>query len=113
MRRFSLAICTPVLHVIERIVAPLGLRVDESSPWLDARLSDGSRVHAIIPLVHLQLGEQLGHELTVVPHAETAPTYDIHRVLHTSGVISEEVTLAGYSFRGIPEGRAVVTRAIQ
>ena len=33
-----------VLHVIERIVAPLGLRVDESSPWMDARLSDGSRV---------------------------------------------------------------------
>jgi len=35
-----------VLHVIERIVAPLGLRVDESSPWVDARLPDGSRVHA-------------------------------------------------------------------
>jgi pilus assembly protein CpaF len=34
-----------VLHVIERIVGPLGLRVDESSPWVDARLSDGSRVH--------------------------------------------------------------------
>jgi pilus assembly protein CpaF len=34
-----------VLHVIERIVAPLGPRVDESSPWVDARLSDGSRVH--------------------------------------------------------------------
>jgi Flp pilus assembly CpaF family ATPase len=33
-----------VLHVIERIVAPLGLRVDESSPWVEARLSDGSRV---------------------------------------------------------------------
>jgi hypothetical protein len=33
-----------VLHVIERIVAPLGLRVDESSPWVDARLSAGSRV---------------------------------------------------------------------
>jgi Flp pilus assembly CpaF family ATPase len=33
-----------VLHVIERIVAPLGLRVDESSPCVDARLSDGSRV---------------------------------------------------------------------
>ena len=31
-----------VLHVIERIVAPLGLRVDGSSPWVDARLSDGT-----------------------------------------------------------------------
>jgi hypothetical protein len=37
-----------VLHVIERIVAPLGLRVDESSPWVDARLSDGSRVQTNI-----------------------------------------------------------------
>ena len=35
-----------VLHVIERIVAPLGLRVDATSPWVDARLPDGSRVHA-------------------------------------------------------------------
>jgi len=32
-----------VLHLIERIVAPLGIRVDESSPWADARLPDGSR----------------------------------------------------------------------
>ena len=35
-----------VLHLIERIVGPLGLRVDESSPWADARLPEGSRVHA-------------------------------------------------------------------
>jgi type IV secretory pathway ATPase VirB11/archaellum biosynthesis ATPase len=33
-----------VLHLIERIVAPLGNRVDGSSPWVDARLPDGSRV---------------------------------------------------------------------
>jgi pilus assembly protein CpaF len=37
-----------VMHVIERIVAPLGRRVDESSPTVDARLKDGSRVNAII-----------------------------------------------------------------
>jgi pilus assembly protein CpaF len=43
-----------VLHVIERIVAPLGLRVDESSPWVDARLTNGSRVHAIIPPLSLR-----------------------------------------------------------
>ncbi len=35
----------PVLHLIERIVGPLGLRVDQASPWVDARLPDGSRVH--------------------------------------------------------------------
>ena len=32
-----------VLHVIERIMARLGLRVDATSPWVDARLPDGSR----------------------------------------------------------------------
>jgi pilus assembly protein CpaF len=42
-----------VLHLIERIVAPLGLRVDGSSPWVDARLADGSRVHAIVPPLSL------------------------------------------------------------
>jgi pilus assembly protein CpaF len=44
----------PVLHLIERIVGPLGLRVDGSSPWVDARLPDGSRVHAIIPPLSLR-----------------------------------------------------------
>lgn len=38
-----------VLHIIERIVAPLGKRIDESSPLVDARLPDGSRVNATIP----------------------------------------------------------------
>ena len=38
-----------VLRVIDRIVSPLGRRIDESSPMVDARLPDGSRVNAIIP----------------------------------------------------------------
>jgi len=38
-----------LMTVIERIVAPLGRRIDESSPLVDARLPDGSRVNAIIP----------------------------------------------------------------
>ncbi|MFT6068890.1 MAG: septum site-determining protein MinD [Bacteriovoracaceae bacterium] len=38
-----------VLNVIERIVAPIGRRIDEKTPYVDARLHDGSRVHAIIP----------------------------------------------------------------
>jgi len=38
-----------VLRIIDRIVAPLGRRVDESQPYVDARLPDGSRVNAIIP----------------------------------------------------------------
>ncbi len=43
-----------LLTVIERIVAPLGRRVDESSPRVDARLPDGSRVNAIIPPLALK-----------------------------------------------------------
>jgi len=42
-----------VFHLIERIVAPLGLRVDESMPYVDARLADGARVNAIIPPLSL------------------------------------------------------------
>jgi len=38
-----------VRSIIDRIVAPLGRRIDESSPMVDARLADGSRVNAIIP----------------------------------------------------------------
>jgi len=38
-----------VMHVIEKIVAPLGRRIDESSPMVDARLPNGSRVNVIIP----------------------------------------------------------------
>ena len=38
-----------VMHVIEKIVAPIGRRIDESMPMVDARLPDGSRVNAIIP----------------------------------------------------------------
>jgi pilus assembly protein CpaF len=38
-----------VMRVIDRIVSPLGRRIDESSPFVDARLPDGSRVNAIIP----------------------------------------------------------------
>jgi pilus assembly protein CpaF len=38
-----------VYHVIKKIVEPIGRRIDESSPMVDARLIDGSRVNAIIP----------------------------------------------------------------
>jgi len=43
-----------VLSAIERIVTPLGRRIDESSPAVDARLKDGSRVNAIIPPIALK-----------------------------------------------------------
>ena len=43
-----------VVGAIERIVAPIGRRIDESSPMVDARLKDGSRVNAVIPPLALK-----------------------------------------------------------
>ena len=40
---------THILRIVDRIIAPLGRRVDESSPLVDARLPDGSRVNVVIP----------------------------------------------------------------
>lgn len=38
-----------IVRIVERVVAPLGLRLDRASPMVDARLGDGSRLHAMIP----------------------------------------------------------------
>ncbi len=45
---------TQVMNVLERIVSSVGRRIDEASPMVDARLSDGSRVNAIIPPLSLK-----------------------------------------------------------
>ena len=45
---------TAIKHVIDRIVRPLGRRIDESSPLVDGRLKDGSRVNAVIPPLALR-----------------------------------------------------------
>ncbi len=42
-----------ILVIIERLVAPLGRRIDLATPLVDARLPDGSRVHAVIPPISL------------------------------------------------------------
>jgi len=58
-----------VLAVIERIIAPLGRRCDESQPYVDARLKDGSRVNAIIPPLALS-----GPTITIRKFAKKALT---------------------------------------
>ena len=60
-----------VLRIIDRIVAPLGRRIDESSPMVDARLPDGSRVNAIIPPLALN-----GPTLTIRVFSDKPITMD-------------------------------------
>lgn len=52
--RFQFSSDRAVFSVIERIITPLGRRIDESSPIVDARLKDGSRVNAVIPPLALK-----------------------------------------------------------
>ena len=60
-----------VIHIIEKIVSPLGRRIDESSPMVDARLPDGSRVNAIIPPLALN-----GPTITIRKFSEDPFTVD-------------------------------------
>jgi pilus assembly protein CpaF len=115
-----------VLHVIERIVAPLGLRVDESSPWVDARLSDGSRVHAIVPPLSL-CGPALNvRKFSAVPYT---PEQLVRRgslgprslaflaacvrgranIVVSGGTSSGKTTLLGVLSAFIPEGERIIT----
>jgi pilus assembly protein CpaF len=59
------------MKIIQRIIAPIGRRVDESSPMVDARLADGSRVNAIIPPLSL-----VGPVITIRKFAATPYTVD-------------------------------------
>lgn len=60
-----------LLRIIDRIVAPLGRRIDESSPYVDARLPDGSRVNAVIPPISL-----VGPVLTIRKFSKNPITVD-------------------------------------
>jgi pilus assembly protein CpaF len=60
-----------LMRIIDRIVSPLGRRIDESSPYVDARLPDGSRVNAIIPPLALN-----GPTLTIRKFSKVPLTVD-------------------------------------
>src|SRR5450830_78757 len=60
-----------VMRIIDRIVSPLGRHIDESSPMVDARLPDGSRVNAIIPPLSL-----VGPTITIRKFAKIPLTVD-------------------------------------
>jgi pilus assembly protein CpaF len=115
-----------VRHVIDRIVAPLGRRIDESSPMVDARLPDGSRVNAVIPPISLNgtivsirkfrkepfqledllalrsLSEDMGRFLTAIVKGKM-------NVLISGGTGSGKTTLLNVAAGAIPMGERVIT----
>lgn len=115
-----------LLQVIERIVAPLGRRIDEKTPYVDARLPDGSRVHAIIPPLSIQ-----GPMITIRKFAKHRITYkdlvkfgsmteemaDFLRsciearlnVIISGGTGSGKTTLLNVMSSFIPEGERILT----
>jgi pilus assembly protein CpaF len=114
------------MHLIERIVGPLGLRVDESSPWADARLPNGSRVHAIVPPLSLR-----GPAVTIRTFSRVPLTADDlvasgalgprmlgflsacvrgrANVIVSGGAGSGKTTLLGVLSGFIPEGERLIT----
>jgi pilus assembly protein CpaF len=73
-----------VMRIIDRIVAPLGRRIDESSPYVDARLQDGSRVNAVIPPISL-----VGPVLTIRKFSKNPIT--IEQLIQFGSVSAEAV----------------------
>jgi pilus assembly protein CpaF len=71
-------------RIIDRIVSPLGRRIDESSPYVDARLTDGSRVNAVIPPISL-----VGPTLTIRKFAKIPIT--IEQLIEWGTITAESV----------------------
>ncbi|MCA0989600.1 CpaF family protein [Guptibacillus algicola] len=115
-----------IRHIIDRIIAPLGRRIDESSPMVDARLPDGSRVNAVIPPISLDgpsisirkfnktpftledlqgfgtFTDEMGRFLQAAVKAKT-------NILVSGGTGSGKTTLLNVLSDSIPLGERVVT----
>lgn len=115
-----------VMAVIERIVAPIGRRIDESCPMVDARLRDGSRVNAIIPPLALKgpsltirkfSSRRLGIDDLVAFGSLSAEMAEFLRicvehkrnVVVSGGTGSGKTTLLNVLSNFIPEGERIVT----
>ncbi|NTZ88885.1 FHA domain-containing protein [Burkholderia metallica] len=115
-----------VLGAIERIVAPLGRRIDESSPMVDARLKDGSRVNAVIPPLALKgpnitirkfmsnrlQGEDLVRFGSVSPAMVQFLTVAVERranIVISGGTGSGKTTLLNVLSNFIPDDERIVT----
>jgi pilus assembly protein CpaF len=115
-----------LMHSIERILAPLGRRVDEASPVCDARLPDGSRVNVVIPPLALSgpcvtirkfrrhgfsLAELVDGGTLAAPLAEFLARCVRARasVLVSGGTGSGKTTTLGALSAAIPDGERIVT----
>jgi pilus assembly protein CpaF len=112
---------TTIEHLVERVVGPLGLRVDRSSPLVDARLPDGSRVNAVVPPLaidgpYLTIRRLAVREidLDAVCPPDVAPLLrsavrDRANVVVSGGTGSGKTTLLNALAAHIPDGERVVT----
>jgi pilus assembly protein CpaF len=115
-----------LMHSIERILAPLGRRVDEASPLCDARLADGSRVNVVIPPLSLtgpcltirkfrrhgfSLDDLVAAGTMPEPLAEMLASCVRARasVLVSGGTGSGKTTTLGALSAAIPDGERIVT----
>jgi pilus assembly protein CpaF len=115
-----------LMHSIERILAPLGRRVDEASPVCDARLADGSRVNVVIPPLALSgpcltirkfrrhgfsLEDLVANGTLAAPLAEMLARCVRARasVLVSGGTGSGKTTTLGALSAAIPDGERIVT----
>jgi pilus assembly protein CpaF len=117
---------TELMHSVERILAPLGRRVDEASPVCDARLADGSRVNVVIPPLALSgpcvtirkfrrhgfsLEELVANGTLAAPLAEMLARCVRARasILVSGGTGSGKTTTLGALSAAIPDGERIVT----
>jgi pilus assembly protein CpaF len=104
-----------LLHIIDRIVSSVGRRIDESSPMVDARLKDGSRVNAIIP--PLAIDERLKMEELIAFGSITQAAADVLKcvvagrlnVLISGGTGAGKTTLLNVLSGFIPSSERIVT----